>query len=116
MSRQSLGRAHKFANALDRPVLVGNRRARLVTSADGPVTALIVGASAGAADVPVRLVEEETLLISGAHSRRPAEILIGVRPGDNPFENVVDDIVRKSNAASALANLPGQRDLPHEHW
>jgi hypothetical protein len=87
-----------------------------VTSADGSVTSLIVGASAGAADVPVRLVEEETLLIRGAHSRRPAEILIGVRTGDNSLDYVVDDVARKSNAASVLVILTGQRNLPDEHW
>jgi len=105
MNRQSIGRAHEKATALDRQLLVGNRSARLVTSADGMVTALIVGVSAGAADVPVRLVDEETLLIRGAHSRCPAEILIGVRPGRETAERVVNEVVRKSNVSSVRVNL-----------
>lgn len=60
MSTQSLGRTQEIASALDCPVLVGNRCARLMTSADG------------------------SLLIKGAYSRSQAEILIGRRPGDNP--------------------------------
>jgi hypothetical protein len=85
---------------LDLPMTVGNRFVRLVTTADGDVTALFVGAVAGASEVWVRLVDEEALLLEGGQSSRPAEILIGVRNCPDEARSHVGDVIRLSKAAS----------------
>ncbi|MBJ8345453.1 hypothetical protein [Antrihabitans sp. YC2-6] len=70
---------------LDVHMTVGAREARLVTFAclddeDDEWTALLVGDVSGASEVPVRTVEEERLLLAGARSTIPAEILVAVPP------------------------------------
>ncbi|WP_067901738.1 hypothetical protein [Nocardia vaccinii] len=61
---------------LDLGLMVGGRSARLLAFDDTRYTVLVVGEVFGASDVPMRIVVEELLLIAGARSHRPAEILI----------------------------------------
>ena len=99
--------ANTLDEPLDQPMVLGNRFARLVTTADGDVTALFVGAVAGASEVWVRLVDEEALLLAGGHSSRPAEILIGVQNDAEVARYHVDDVVRMSQATSV--HVAGRR-------
>jgi hypothetical protein len=92
--------ANTLDQPLNQPMVLGNRFARLVTTADGHVTALFVGAVAGASEVWVRLVDEEALLLEGGHSSRPAEILIGVQNDAEVAWRHIDDVVRTSQATS----------------
>ena len=105
---------------LDVRMMLGDRDARLITRVDPTddldYTALFVGRVAGTHDVPIRVVEDETLLLVGSHSSSPAEILVCA--GDVPDlgghltasqvdrdlhrGGPVSELVRMSRAASVL--------------
>lgn len=65
---------------LDVAMTVGGHTARLLAFAESgdDYVALLVGAVAGGHDVPIRVVEEELLLITASRSTLPAEILVGI--------------------------------------
>ena len=101
-----------MADTLDEPMVLGNRFARLVTTAGGDVTALFVGAVAGASEVWVRLVDEEALLLEGGRSSRPAEILIGVPNSTAVPRRHVEDVVQMSQAVSVHVAHPADGAAP----
>ncbi|MGW5152856.1 hypothetical protein [Rhodococcus koreensis] len=65
---------------LDVTVPLAARTGRLLAYRDADwdteLVVLMVGDVIGADDVPVRVVDEETILIEGQHSTQPAEILV----------------------------------------
>ncbi|RYF46479.1 MAG: hypothetical protein EOO27_39320, partial [Comamonadaceae bacterium] len=80
---------------LDVSLTLGPRSGRLVAYHDADWDAdyvvLMMGQIIDAQDVPVRVVDEETLLVEGGRCTRPAEILIAASPiGDGLGAQRVD--------------------------
>ncbi|AWH01350.1 hypothetical protein DCN13_23630 [Rhodococcus ruber] len=73
---------------LDRRLVSDTVRGRLLAyhdaDDDADYVALLIGDVAGSDDVPVRIVDEERLLVEGARSTEPAEILVGAPDDRDP--------------------------------
>lgn len=73
---------------LDRRLVSGTVRGRLLAyhdaDDDADYVALLIGDVVGSDDVPVRVVDEERLLVEGARSTEPAEILVGTSDDRDP--------------------------------
>ncbi|WP_238586287.1 hypothetical protein [Rhodococcus rhodochrous] len=73
---------------LDRRLASDTIRGRLLAyhdaDDDADYVALLIGDVAGSDDVPVRIVDEERLLMEGARSTEPAEILVGTSDDRDP--------------------------------
>ncbi|MDM7489408.1 hypothetical protein [Rhodococcus indonesiensis] len=73
---------------LDRRLASDTVRGRLLAyhdaDDDADYVALLIGDVAGSDDVPVRIVDEERLLMEGARSTEPAEILVGTSDDRDP--------------------------------
>jgi len=72
--------------------------------------ALILGEVRDEEDVPVRAVDEECLLIAGAHSYRPAEILVSA-DDDALDDREIDRQLRGGGPLHALLTRTGARSV-----
>lgn len=95
---------------LDVRVRAGNRECRLLTFAahDMDYVALLVGPTYGGHDVPIRLVEAETILLEGARSTAGSEILLCATSDDGPSSETQ---LRRDTVYTQLCNGGPVRDM-----
>jgi hypothetical protein len=90
---------------LNRPLKLGGRAAQLMSFADedDDYAVLIVGDPTGLHEVPMRIIESEMLLMAGAYSHCPAEILIAAQASIRPYMH--RELVRQLCTGGPLHDL-----------
>ena len=95
---------------LDVRIRAGRRECRLLTFAadDVDYVALLVGTTYGGHDVPIRIVDAETILLEGARSAAGSEILLSVTSEDGPAASTP---LRRDAVYTQLCNGGPIRDM-----